>query len=217
VRVAHRAGDGKGLGEALVIPESWSRMPEYAPHLKVREARQRYFERGGFGNGGYEDRWVRLKAGPLVIRFPNTKARLRAVKLHDLHHVLTEYDTSWSGEAEISAWEIATGCGRHYAAWVLNFGAVAVGLFIAPRAVYAAFLRGRQTTSLYGGKFEEALLERTVGEERTALGLDSSQRPTRCADRLAFLAWVFVSVAWTVFPLIAAVWLVLAVIRSVGV
>ena len=88
-------------------------MAEYDPHLTLRDARQRYFERGGFGNGGYWDRWVRLKAGPLVIRFPNTQARLRAVKLHDLHHVLTEYDTSWSGEAEIGAWEIATGCGRH--------------------------------------------------------------------------------------------------------
>jgi len=201
----------------LLIPESkLVCMAAYAPHLTLRDARQRYFEHAGFGDGGYNDKWVRLKAGPLTLRFPNTKARLRAVKLHDLHHVLSEYDTSWSGEAEIGAWEIAAGCGRHYAAWLLNLGAIAVGLFVAPRAMYAAFLRGRKATNLYGGEFAEALLERTVGEQRAALGLNSMVRPTTWGDRVAFVGWTIVSVAWSLLPFVATTWLVLAAIRWLG-
>ena len=45
--------------------------------------------------------------------------------------MLTEYDTNWVGEAEIGAWEIASGCGRYLAAWVLNLGAFGLGLAFA--------------------------------------------------------------------------------------
>src|SRR5437879_1772025 len=37
---------------------------------------------------------------------------------------------AWRGEAEIGAWEIASGCGRHHAAWILNLWAI-----LAPSAV----------------------------------------------------------------------------------
>ena len=76
----------------------------------LRAARDRYFAANGLGEGGYTDRWVRLMAGPVPIWFPNTAARVRAVRLHDLHHVLTAYETTWTGEAELGAWEIASGC-----------------------------------------------------------------------------------------------------------
>jgi ubiquinone biosynthesis protein Coq4 len=106
-----------------------------------------------------------------VFAFPNTAARVRAVRFHDLHHVLTEYDTTWAGEAEIGAWELAAGCGRHYAAWALNLGAVAIGLLIAPRRVLRAFKRGRRTRTLYSETFSEELLNQTVGELRRRLDL----------------------------------------------
>lgn len=103
-------------------------MAAYSSELTLRDARQQYFVLNGFGDGGYQATWVKLKAGPIPIYFPNTKARVRAVKFHDVHHVLTEYQTTWSGEAEIGAWEIASGCGRHYPAWLLNLNAFAIGL-----------------------------------------------------------------------------------------
>lgn len=137
----------------------------------MRDARAQYFRRSGFAeDGGYGDRWVRLKSGSrTVFVFPNTERRVRAVRLHDLHHVLTEYDTTWVGEAEIGAWELGAGCGRHWPAWVLNFGAVAVGLLLAPRRVVRAFVRGRRSGTLYAGEFAEELLDRTVGELRASL------------------------------------------------
>jgi hypothetical protein len=69
----------------------------------MRDARGQYFALNNFKDGGYDDKWVSLKLGPIPFGFPNTKARIRAVKLHDLHHVLAEYDTSYIGESEIGA------------------------------------------------------------------------------------------------------------------
>ena len=71
----------------------------YSPDLSLRAGRQEYFTRAGFDESSYTDRWVQLRAGPLRFGFPNTASRVRAVRLHDLHHVLTEYDTSWTGVA----------------------------------------------------------------------------------------------------------------------
>ena len=139
----------------------------------VRQARADYFRRAGFASdGGYTDRWVVLRVGRVpVSAFPNIPARVRSVKLHDIHHVLTGYDTSWTGESEIAAWEIASGCRRHWVAWVLNLGAMGIGLLIAPLRTWRAFARGRRTGNLYGGVFEESLLDRTVGDLRRELGL----------------------------------------------
>jgi NADPH:quinone reductase-like Zn-dependent oxidoreductase len=49
------------------------------------------------------------------VQSARAKPGAAGVKLHDIHHVLTGYDTTWRGKAEIGAWEIASGCGRHYA------------------------------------------------------------------------------------------------------
>jgi hypothetical protein len=70
-------------------------------------------------------RWVKLQAGPIPLYLLNTKARVAAVRFHDIHHVVTAYNTTWTGEAEIGAWEIASGCAYHYAAWLLNLQAMA--------------------------------------------------------------------------------------------
>src|SRR5688500_12571422 len=149
-------------------------MPAYDPALSVGESRALYFTRAGFAaDGGYGDAWVRLKAGDRVVfAFPNTKARVRSVRLHDIHHVLTEYDTSWIGEAEIGAWELASGCGRHDPAWVRSLGAFAIGMLLAPRRTLRAFQRGRRSRNLYAAReLDESLLTRTVGDLRAELRL----------------------------------------------
>ena len=179
-------------------------MNRYAVDLSLRAGRQQYFERSGFDESSYTSSWVPLKAGPLKFGFPNTAARIRAVRLHDLHHVLTEYETTWTGEAEIAGWEIASGCADHYAAWLLNFSALVIGLVIAPVRVFNAFVRGRHSRNLYRADFSEKLLERSVGQVRTELGLD---RPARASvsDVLAFVWWSVVSIVVGAAPLWLAV------------
>jgi len=156
--------------------------------LTLREARGLYFARAGFDASSYTARWVRLQAGPLPLFFPNTAARVRAVRLHDLHHVVTGYDTSWTGEAEIAAWELASGCAGHLAAWHLNLLAMAIGLVVAPGATFRAFVRGRRSRNLYREPYGDALLAETVGATRRRLGLVAAGASPTAAQRAAFAA-----------------------------
>jgi hypothetical protein len=197
-------------------------MSLYSPELTLRAARERYFELNRFEGGGYEEGWVKMRAGPVPIWFPNTVARVKAVKFHDLHHVLTEYPTTWRGEAEIGAWEVATGCAAHYQAWLLNLLAFAIGLAINPRGVYRAFMRGRRTRNLYRTTFSDELLAREVGEVRRELGLqDEATAPPAPADRRAFAFWAAAGAAafagtWAaaLLPPAAAVLLVVLLLNS---
>jgi hypothetical protein len=143
----------------------------YADSMTVGEAREAYFRDNGFTLAGYTDKWVKLKLGPIPFAFPNAPARQAAVKLHDLHHVATGYATTWTGEAEIGAWEIGAGCGRYWAAWLLNLGAMGVGMVHAPRRVLRAFARGRRSKSLYDRGFSDELLQWTVRDLRAHLAL----------------------------------------------
>jgi hypothetical protein len=182
----------------------------YEDGLSLRVARERYFRLAGI-EPGYEAAWVKLKAGPVPLWLPNTKARVRAVKLHDLHHVVTGYATSWTGEAEIGAWEIASGCAGFVAAWLLNLSAFAIGLVIAPVATWRAFVRGRQTRNLYGseGELREALLDESVGALRKRLGLDRPLEAAGPTDSLAFLAWSLLAAAQLLWLPILLVFLLL--------
>ncbi len=164
----------------------------YDTSERVRDARERYFIDNGFGAGGnYDEKWARVDVGPIPVMIPNTPGRVRAIRYHDLHHILTGYSTKLVGEFEISAWEIASGCGRQWFAWMINMTGLIAGLFVNPRAVYRAFIRGRHTRNLYDRPFDDALLEQPLGELRAQLGFfhDQDHRATP-RDRLAFALWV---------------------------
>lgn len=121
--------------------------------------------------GGYDNVWVSFKLGPIPFPFLNTRARVRAVRFHDLHHIVTGYDTSLLGELDISAWEVGSGCADIVAAWCLDLGGLAFGMLIAPRRMWAAFLRGRRTRNFYRDTYGDALLDMSVSAAQRALGL----------------------------------------------
>ena len=170
----------------------------YAPELTMREARTRYFSENGFGDdGGYGDAWVDFKLGPVPFPIPNTPARVKAVRYHDLHHVLTGYRTNFPGEVEISAWELGAGCKKYFAAWQLNLGGMAAGLLFMPRRTLQAFVRGRRSDTLYGNEFEP-LLEQTVAQVRGAMHVPASEPPLRAS-----------AADWALFvPTLIAGWIV---------
>jgi hypothetical protein len=174
----------------------------YDPNLSMRAARAVYFEANGFGEtGGYDAAWVNLKLGPVPVSFPNTPGRVRAVRYHDLHHVLTGYDTDNAGEFEISAFEIAAGCKDFYAAWFLNLGGTTAGMFRWPRRTFRAFLRGRRSRSLYGEQLE-SLLDGSVAEARARMGCPGEPPPARASD-VALFALTVLSGFVTGLPLLA--------------
>ena len=161
----------------------------------VREARAQYFAANGFDERGYADRWVRLQAGPIPLFIPNTRSRVRAVRVHDVHHVVTGYATTFAGEAEIGAWEIASGCADHGAAWVLNLLAMPIGLVRVPRATFRAFVRGRHTQNLYRRSIDDTVLDRPVADLIRDLDLDYPIARATTADIAAFVCWSLLGVA----------------------
>lgn len=190
----------------------------YDESQTLRDARSRYFEANAFGDdGGYAAKWAKLQLGPVPFAIPNSAARVRALKFHDLHHVVTGYATDVVGEAEIGAWEIGSGCAGFVAAWILNLYAMVLGLlFGAPGAVWRAFLRGRHTRNLYRTAYDDALLDARLGELRAQLGLAARSAPpaATAADRIAFASWLVIALALaavTLAPLVAAAtWLLRA-------
>ena len=161
----------------------------YTPEMTLGEARKLYFRLSDFGeDGGYEERWIKVKVWRIPIWLPNTAGRVKAVKLHDLHHVLTEYPTTWRGEAEISAWEVGSGgLHRYYAGWLLDLMNVAQGLVVNPRGVYRGFMRGRRTSNLFATEFNEDMLQALVGEYRHRLKLDRTPCvKTDCSGSFCF-------------------------------
>jgi hypothetical protein len=186
----------------------------YRDGLSLFEARALFFRDAKLGpDGGYGDRWVRVETKPIPFYFPNWPSRVAAARLHDLHHLATDYETDWPGEAEIAAWEIASGCARYHAAWILNFGGFGAGLVVAPRRLFRAFLRGRRAkTNLYKSGFDESRLnDITVGMLRDQLGLRAALPSANTADVGLFFLWCIPSVlAWLPLPFLILIlfWLI---------
>lgn len=183
-------------------------------NISVGEARTEMFRRAGLpADGGYNDQWVTAKMGPVPIAIPNSDARRRAVKLHDLHHLLTGFQTDWAGEGEISAWELASNCRGFVAAWILNLWAMFVGLVYVPQRTYRAFIWGLYSHNLYTGDFQEAYLAERLGDMRRRLNVDLKPATATLMDKLTFAAFASLSVGIAVLMLSVAaapiVWLVM--------
>ncbi|MGV3625667.1 MAG: hypothetical protein ACO1OB_32955 [Archangium sp.] len=152
----------------------------------MRTALQQYFESNGFGaDGGYSASWVDFKVGTIPFPFPNTDARKKAVKFHDLNHILTGYRTDTVSEFEISAWEIGAGCRHFAAAWVINLGGLTAGTFAAPVRTFRAFVRGRRQRASYWLPYE-ATLEREVDDVKRELGVTDEQQSPSLSDVVLF-------------------------------
>ncbi len=180
----------------------------YDASSTIGAARAVYFETNGFGaNGGYDETWVPVKVGPAEFLIRNTASRVRSVRLHDVHHLVTGYATTLTGESLIGAWELGSGCRDHFAAWFLNVSASAFGIVLAPRSLWRAFVRGRHSENLYGGEWSDALLDRTVGDLRRELRVDEPHAAT-FADAILFAVFVGAGIymlLWTIAfaPLLA--------------
>lgn len=112
---------------------------------------------------------------------PNFDARRKAVLRHDIHHLVTGYSAGhFLGECEISAWEIASGCRKYWAAFLINTSGVLLGCLINPKKIWQAYARGRRTTNLYHDELAEAeLMNMAVDKIRTHLQLDQFPKETQ--------------------------------------
>jgi len=185
-------------------------MAVYETSRTVHESLELYFVKENLGkDGGLNEAWGKIKVWKFYIPIPNTKARKKALVFHDIHHIVTGYDGDWRGEVSIGAWEIASGCGEYYVAWYLNLGAMGVGLFIYPRSVFNAFIRGRRTENLYHHTIsQEQAGSMQVGELQKKLKLDiSMDNKVSLGELLSFISWSAAALIVTFAPWILLVFI----------
>ena len=153
--------------------------------------RRRFFRASDFPpDGGYDDPWAEASFGPVRYAVPNTRARASALRVHDLHHVLTGYAADWRGESEISAWELASGGGGRFAyAWFIALFGLFVGLVALPVATWRAFARGARSRNLFADRDASRWLDVPVDRVRAALQIEGVRGRARFVDALRFGGW----------------------------
>ena len=155
----------------------------------VREGRDAYLAENGFTLESYEQSWVKVAFPGFTVSIPNPPTRQRAVRWHDLHHVVTRFGTDNTGEGEVSAWELRRGLrglGPYVGAIVL--GGTALGLLIAPRRTLRAWINsGAGHTNLFARELGdyEAVLAMTIAELRELLHVPSDGLATERALHVA--------------------------------
>ena len=150
----------------------------YAANLPVRRALEMYLEENGFSASEYDASVVKVTFWSVTFPLPNPPSRQVAVRLHDLHHVVTGYGTDPVGEAEISAWELRRGTGIFsFFVQAIVIGGVLLGLIHSPKKTLAAWRAGyhRDNIPLQEATLENyhRLLDLSVGELRQIYGVTS--------------------------------------------
>src|SRR5688500_1933293 len=193
----------------LLQPATRSAAPD---SMRIADALDGYYRSQGLpAGGGDSDSWFQVHIGSFSIPLPNVPARRRAIFLHDVNRRVTGYDTTFSrGEMEIGAFEVGASCGRYLVAWYLNLSVLASGLLANPRGVFAGFVRGRRSASLYRQQLGTATLrDMTVAQVRTLLRLDTDHAPVHWRERLAFAGWSTVAIGVLlspILPVVAVLW-----------
>lgn len=161
----------------------------------VRQALDHFYASHNFGEeGGINSNIAYIQFGPVQLPIPNTQQRKDAIWLHDLHHLLNGYDTTWPGEGKVSAWELATGgFGPKLYIWLLVLMAMSIGILLYPLGTFRAFVRGtycRPILSLSLSKNE--LLQLPLNQLQRRIGIDVTRTyPVRVSHYARFgLLWL---------------------------
>lgn len=149
---------------ATRVPADWS----------VEAGRGLYLAENGFQLSGYDAKTTPAVFFGFTVQVPNTPKHAWAIRLHDLHHVVTGYGTDLTGECEVSAWELRKGLaplGLYVGSIVLSLALL--GLLVAPRRTLRAYRASSPGPSLFHEPFGDygSLLTRTVGDLRAGLGV----------------------------------------------
>ena len=89
------------------------------------------------------------RVGPVILRLPDFGWRRRALRAHDLHHLMTGYPMTMRGEFQLAAWEVGAGRYPHWGATMMCAPLILVGLLWSPRAIWRAYRAGCGSRSLY--------------------------------------------------------------------
>ena len=173
----------------------------------LRELLPEFYRQYNLGEeGGNNSASLKIEiARNFALYFPNFAARKKVVLKHDIHHIVTNYPSTFTGETEIGAWEIASGCKKYWVAWMLDMSGMMAGILFNLWGVLKAFARGRRTKNLYYHIISnEQALDMTVNELQKLLLLDKYHKNTKPTfmDTILFAAWVLVGLVYSIFSLL---------------
>ncbi len=176
----------------------------------VRTHRDRFWRDHGFGpNGGYDEPWATASFAGIPYTVPNSQSRADALRVHDLHHLVTGYGTDWTGESEIAAWELGSGGGGRYPyAWFIALFGFVVGVLALPLRTLRAYARGRRSRNLYSVPGPGPLLDQPLVQVRRRL-LPRRAGELRAADVARFAGLGLLAVPFGLVMLAATPLLVL--------
>jgi hypothetical protein len=119
-----------------------------------------------------------------------------------VNHLVTGYDTTFTrGEMAIAGFEVGAGCGRLWMVWYINLTMLALGLIACPRGVFAAFVRGRRSKSVYRcGESPARLAAMSLTDVRRLLRLDRESPAPSALDRVGFLGWAVLAISVLTAP-----------------
>ncbi len=150
----------------------------------------RYLDENGFTRAGYDEKTNKATVFGVDVPVPNTESRKRAIRIHDLHHLVTGFGTDPTGEGEISAWEIGAGGLRDLSIYVraIVLSGASLGCVLAPLRMKRAFEAGRRSKKALFGDFHryDALLAMSLGDLRRELAIPAagiSDQPRRLHAR----------------------------------
>jgi len=147
-----------------------------------REILQKFYSENNLGDdGGQSKPYVRIELTSWFhIYIPNFDERRKAVLKHDIHHLITGYQTTMVEECAISAWEVGSGCKKYWAGFLIDTSAVMMGFLINFPKVLKAYARGRRTKNLYHDIYtNEQALDMKVGELQKQFSLDKYPKYTK--------------------------------------
>ncbi len=165
-----------------------------SPDMTLREAIGIFYKANNLPEDGgvSKKNWSPITCRGLKIYLPNFEWRKKAIPFHDLHHMLTGYNLSPTGEFQISAWEFAAGRYPNIFTTFFCIPLVGMGAVLIPKKQFIAFLRGRRSQTLYSYNNYEPLLNKTVGELQKEILTRNNYSASR-GDVFAYLTWVALS------------------------
>jgi hypothetical protein len=171
--------------------------------MTVAEALRGHYAAAGLplDGGRGAERWL-LQLGPVRARLANFAWRRRALQCHDIHHLVTGYACTPSGELEIAAWEFAAGPFPNPWSSLFCLPLVGLGALTIPRRSLAAFVRGRSSRTLYRMPCQDELIALPLDILRARL-LPEIQPPVTARALAGYAALALVSLALMAAPLSA--------------
>jgi len=149
--------------------------------MTTREALDEYLGRQGIKAGDQtieewlRDNWLRMSLFGHRIPVKPLHGFKKAVVLHDVHHLITDYDTTWTGEFQVAAWELGSGgCGSPVLFSLKLVSLFLLGLVLTPTAAWYAFGRGRTQRNLYRFDYQE-VLARDIDDLRRYVAVDAGR------------------------------------------